>query len=410
MVDRIAIIGAGLAGAKAAQTLREEGFDGSIVLVGAESEVPYERPPLSKGYLTGAEPFDKALVHEPAWYTTNRVELRPGTVAASVDPGAHVVALADGASVPYDRLLLATGAAPVRLPIPGADLAHTLRTKADSDALRTAFQPGQRVVLIGGGWIGLELASAAVGAGCEVTVVEQAAVPLAAALGPEVAGVFAQEHQRHGVQLLTGVTAERITDSWVVVAGDEMPADVVVSAVGARPVTGLAEAAGLSVDNGIVVDAALRASAPDIYAAGDVASAFHPRYGRHLRVEHWDNAAQQGPAAARSMLGQPVAYDRTPYFYTDQYDLGMEYVGWVPPDVDAHAVLRGDIEGRSFQAFWLVPQTGGGDRPTVAAAMHVNMWDDGADPLRRLVESDAGVDPVVLADADAPLSAATIDG
>jgi len=416
VTEHFVIVGASLAGAKAAQTLREEGFQGSLVLVGSELELPYERPSLSKGYLTGAEPFEKAIVHDSQWYADNDVELMLGRTATALDTAEHRITLSDGATLTYNKLLLATGASPIALPVRGADAALTLRTRQDADTIRSALQPGRRVVLIGGGWIGLELASAAVGAGCDVTVIEQAELPLLGPLGPEVAAIFADEHRAKGVHLLTGAAVREITESSVLTDDGEIPADVVISAVGARPVTYLAEGAGIEVDNGIVTDASLRTSAPDVFAAGDVANAFHPRHERHTRVEHWDNAAEQGAAAARAMLGQEVSYDRTPYFFTDQYDLGMEYVGWVDPAAEALVLVRGDAEARQFQAFWLVAGSGEEDSvrttsggassgPThrVAAAMHVNMWDVGADPLRLLVETRLLVDPETLADPDVPL-------
>jgi 3-phenylpropionate/trans-cinnamate dioxygenase ferredoxin reductase subunit len=392
--ETFVIVGGGLAGAKAAGTLREEGFDGAIVLVAHESELPYERPPLSKDYLSGDAQFSSALVHEPDWYDAN-VDLRLGTRAVGLDLDEHQLTLSDGDTVAYDALLLATGAVPRRPSIDGADRVRTLRTKADADALRVSFDPGASVVIIGGGWIGLEVAATARGKGADVVVVEAGAAPLASVLGVRVGQIFADVHREHGVRVLTNAAVDRIDAEGVVVDGEHLPADVVIAGTGVDPDVELAAAAGLTVDDGIVVDSALRTSDPDVYAAGDVASCHYARYGRHVRVEHWANALNQGPAAARSMLGQDVTYDRLPYFFTDQYDLGMEYAGWVPPDrVDeAEVVLRGDVPGRAFRAYWLLP---GDDGPTVAAAMHVNMWDEGIEPLKEPVESSEAVDPESL--------------
>lgn len=387
------IVGGGLAGGKAAETLREEGFDGSVVLVASESEHPYERPPLSKAYLAGDAEFDDALVHEPSWYS--EVDLRLGTVATGLDVAAHELTLSDGVTLRYDRLLLATGAQPTRPPVDGAERALTLRTRADADALRERFTPDSRVVVIGGGWIGLEVAAAARGYGADVVVVEAAGQPLAGVLGEQVGQVFADVHRENGVRVLTSATVERLDEHSVVVDGEVLPADVVVAGTGVEPDVSLATAAGLDVDDGILVDRSLRSSAPDVFAAGDVASCFYPRYQRHVRVEHWANAMNQAPAAARAMLGHDVAYDRLPYFFTDQYDLGMEYTGWVPPERldEATVVLRGDIAGRAFQAFWLLPE---GGSHSLAAAMHVNMWDEGIEGLKERVDAGGAVDPESL--------------
>lgn len=388
--ETFAIVGGGLAGAKAAQTLREEGFAGSVVVVAGESEHPYERPPLSKAYLAGDADFSDALVHEPSWYTT--VDLRLSTTATHLDPSGHELTLSDGATLAYDKLLLATGAVPVRPPIEGAQRALTLRTKADADNLRGRLAAGSRVVVVGGGWIGLEVAAAARGRGADVALVEAAAQPLASVLGEKVGQIFAALHRENGVRVITSATVERIDADGVVVDGETLPADVVVAGTGVSPDVALAQQAGLDVDDGIVVDRSLRTSDADIFAAGDVASSFYPRYARHVRVEHWANAMNQGPAAARSMLGQDVVYDRLPYFFSDQYDLGMEHTGWVPPErlQEATVVLRGDVSGRAFQAFWLLPE---GGAHALVAAMHANMWDEGIEGLKERVDAGGAVDP-----------------
>ncbi|HTY73533.1 MAG TPA: FAD-dependent oxidoreductase, partial [Actinomycetes bacterium] len=379
-----------------------EGFDGSVVLVSGEKQVPYERPPLSKGFLLGTEAAEKAQVHEPGWYAAHDVDLRLGTWASGIDLAAHTVALEGGGAVGYDRLLLATGAFPRKLAVPGAEDAplHYLRSLANSERLRADLQPGgRRVVVVGGGWIGLEVAAAARTYGNDVTVIEPQPAPLLAALGAEMGGVFADLHRANGVVLVlgTGVSAlERHGPSWTVVdaAGTPHEADVVVVGVGARPATDLAEAAGLAVDNGVVVDASLRTSDPDVFAAGDVASAYSPLLGRHLRVEHWANALHAGPAAARAMLGQEVSFDRVPYFYSDQYDLGMEFSGH--PEGYARVVTRGDVAGREFVAFWLDAAD------VVLAGMNVNVWDV-TDAIQALVRARRPVDVARLTDAGVPL-------
>jgi 3-phenylpropionate/trans-cinnamate dioxygenase ferredoxin reductase subunit len=401
------IVGGGLAGGKAAETLRGEGFDGRVVLVGEEPEPPYERPPLSKGYLLGKQPRDKAFVQPAQWYADNDVELLLGRRATGLDPAAHTVTVDDAEPVRYDKLLLATGARVRRLDVPGSDLdgVRYLRTVAESDALRAAFVPGARVVVVGAGWIGLEVAAAATELGAAVTVIEVDALPLRRVLGDEVATLFADLHRAHGVDLRfnAGVREFRGADgrlAGVVLAdGAELPADVAVVGVGVRPNTELAEAGGLAVDDGIMVDAGLRTSDPDVYACGDVASVDSPLLGQRVRVEHWANALNGGPAAAKAMLGQRVVYDRVPYFYTDQFELGMEYSGFVAPGGYDDIVFRG---GRSiadgFIAFWL-------SRGRVLAGMNVNVWDV-TDPIQALVRAGyAGraVDRAKLADPAVPL-------
>ncbi|MCX4718234.1 NAD(P)/FAD-dependent oxidoreductase [Streptomyces virginiae] len=398
------IVGASLAGAKAAQTLREEGFDGPVVLLGDENERPYERPPLSKGYLLGKDERDTVYVHPPQWYAEHDVDLRLGATVTAVDPAGHEVTLADGSRIGYGKLLLTTGSSPRRLTVPGADLDGVLylRRLADSDRLKQAFESASRIVVIGAGWIGLETAAAARAAGVEVTVLEMAELPLLRVLGREVAQVFADLHTDHGVDLRFGVQVAEITGAdgratGVLLAdGSRITADAVIVGVGITPNTQLADAAGLEVDNGIRVDAHLRTSHPDIYAAGDVANAFHPLLGKHIRVEHWANAVNQPQVAAKAMLGRDVAYDRVPYFFTDQYDLGMEYTGYVEPGGYDQVVFRGRRDTREFIAFWL-------SDGRVLAGMNVNVWDV-TDPIRALVTSGQAVDAKELADVNVPLT------
>jgi 3-phenylpropionate/trans-cinnamate dioxygenase ferredoxin reductase component len=399
----IVIVGASLTGAKAAERLRKGEFDGSIVLLGAESELPYERPPLSKEYLLGKAERSAAQVHDEAWYPENDVDLRLGVTVSGIDPDGHTVETDGGERIGFSRLLLATGSSPRKLDVPGAGLDGVLylRRIGDSDRLREVFGKGGRIVVIGAGWIGLETAAAAREHGCEVTVVEPQPAPLRAALGDELGGWFGDVHRRHGVDLRLGTGVERITGDTTATGvvtsdGTELPADAVVVGVGIRPNVELAERAGLTVDNGVVVDARLATSHPDVYAAGDVASSFLPRYGRHVRVEHWANALHGGPAAARAMLGDDVTYDRIPYFFTDQYDVGMEFSGWFPPGGYDEVVYRGSPDEGAFYSFWL---SGG----RVVAGMHVNQWDDGVTPIEALIEAGTVVDRQRLADTSVPL-------
>ena len=391
------IIGGGLAGAKAAEALRDQGFDGDLVLIGEEPHRPYERPPLSKDYLAGKSGRDEVFVHPSQWYSEHRVDLRLGATATAIDRAAHEVRLADGGTVGYDKLLLATGASPRRLPIPGADTALYLRRVEDSEAIKAAFGSGRRLVVIGGGWIGLEVAAAAQQAGTDVTVVEVADLPLLRVLGPEIAAVFADLHRANGVDLRLGTQVGAVEDGGVRLAdGTVLPADAVVIGVGVAPNTALASDAGLDVEDGVLVDASLRTSDPDVFAAGDVARALHPLLGKHIRVEHWANALNQPAVAAAAMLGRTdAAYDELPYFYTDQFDLGMEYLGYVEPGGYDRVVVRGDTATREFIAFWL---SGG----RVLAGMNVNVWDV-TEPIKALIRSGAAVDPDRLADPAVPL-------
>jgi 3-phenylpropionate/trans-cinnamate dioxygenase ferredoxin reductase subunit len=404
------IVGASLAGAKAAEALRAAGFDGPVVLIGDETERPYERPPLSKGYLLGSADRDSIYVHSPDWYAAHDVNLRLGTTVTGIDPAAHAVALADGSRVGYAKLLLTTGSSPRHLPVPGGDLPGVLylRRVGDTEQIKATFETASRVAVIGAGWIGLETTAAARAAGVEVTVLEAADLPLLRVLGAEVAQVFAGLHSEHGVDLRFAVKVDEITAaggraSGVLLAdGTHVPADAVIVGVGITPNTQLAEAAGLDVRNGIVVDAQLRTSNPDIYAAGDVASAFHPLLGTHIRVEHWANALNQPQTAARAMLGQDVAYDRVPYFFTDQYDLGMEYSGYVEPGGYDQVVFRGDVGQREFIAFWL-------RNGRVLAGMNVNIWDV-SDAIQDLVRAARPADVSRLANPDVPLQELILNG
>lgn len=407
------IVGASLAGAKAAETLRAEGFTGRVVLIGAESERPYERPPLSKGYLQGTDPRDKIYVHDPDWYAEHNVELWLGRTVTGLDPAGHSIVVDGTERLGYDKLLLATGSRARRLATPGSEFEGvlSLRTAEEADALLAALRTGGEVLIVGAGWIGLEVAAAARHYGCGVTVIARDRAPLRRVLGDEVAQIFRDLHEANGVRFHFemgvhefGADVDGHVRSAVLDDHSEHAADLVVMGVGIQPAVELALAAGLAVDNGIVTDAKLRTSDHDIYACGDVASSFRPSLGRHLRVEHWSNALDGGPAAARSMLGQDVTYDPVPYFFTDQYGphpgVGMEYAGFVEPGGYDQVVFRGDHtiwadSSPEFIAFWVKDGR-------VLAGMNVNVWDV-QDDIQALVRSGHSVDLAKLADPQVPL-------
>ena len=335
----IILVGGGLATGTAVRELRDQGYAGDLVVIAGEAHAPYERPPLSKGYLLGNEPAEKAFVNDKAWYAEHDIDLR---------------------------------------------------TLDDSTALKAQLTAGARIGIIGGGWIGLEVASAAQQAGAEVVVLEALEQPLLNVVGPEVGALFAQLHREKGVDVRTGVRVEEITagsDGATIglAGGDTIPVDRLVVGVGVLPVADLAAGAGIAVDNGILVDAGLRTSAPGVFAAGDVANVDHPTLGHRLRVEHWDTAIKHGTVAATNLLGGQALADQLPYFFTDQYALGLEYVGHPGPDGFDRVVVTGDtdgpVEGRTFRVWWLR-----GDR--VVAGMHVNDW-DAIGRVRELVGTDA---------------------
>jgi 3-phenylpropionate/trans-cinnamate dioxygenase ferredoxin reductase subunit len=387
------IVGAALAGAKAAEALREEGFDGRVVLIGSEDELPYERPPLSKEYLRGEAPREKARVHDEGFYESHDIELRLGTTVERIDTGAREVELSGGERIGYDALLLTTGAEPRRLDTAG-DVLY-LRDLNDADALAARLAAGSgRVAVIGAGWIGSEVAASARQKGLDVALVEMADVPLQRVLGREVGEIYAGIHTDHGVELHTGAGVERVESERVTLAdGTAIECDFVVVGVGVVPRTQLAEAAGLAVGDGILVSKRLETSVPGVFAAGDVANAYHPFYERKLRVEHWANALNQPATAAQAMLGKPASYERLPYFFSDQYEVGMEYTGYAS-DWD-EVVLRGDADKREFIAFWL-------KEGRVLAGMNVNVWDV-TDPIKALIGSRAVIPAERLRDPDVPL-------
>src|SRR4051794_18849427 len=396
--------GAGMAGAKAAEALRAEGFDGRIVLIGEEQERPYERPPLSKDYLRGEVDREKVYVHPDSFYVDHDIELRPATRVQAIDRRAQEVVLRGGERLPFARLLLATGAEPRRLVVDGADLEgiHYLRDLADANALRAAFLHSRRLVVIGGGWIGAEVAASARQLGLEVAIVEPAQVMLERALGPELGAFYGQLHRDNGVAVHTGVMPARLEGADRVCGvqladGRLLECDLALVGIGVVPRTELADAAGILVENGVISTRSLETSVPGIFAAGDVASAQHPFYKRRVRVEHWANALNQPGVAAKSMLGKQAVYDRLPYFFSDQYDVGMEFVG--DPGGSDELVLRGDPAQREFVAFWL-------SHGRVVAGMNVNVWDV-VDDVKALISSRAPVDTRSLRDADVPLAELT---
>ncbi|KAA0022897.1 NAD(P)/FAD-dependent oxidoreductase [Antrihabitans cavernicola] len=393
------IIGGGLAGAKVAEALREKDFAGSIVLLSEEEHLPYDRPPLSKEHMAGKKSLSEFTVLPSQWYRDHHVDLRLGTAAHSIDTAAKTVTLPDDTTIAYDKLALATGSSSRRPPIPGSDAAgvYYLRTVDESDALLDALGEGKRLAVVGAGWIGLEITAAAREKGVEVTVAETADLPLLAVLGPEMGTVFADLHREHGVDFRFGAKVDEITTEAGRATGlrlgdgSTVPADAVLVAVGAEPNIELAKQAGLAVDGGVLVDAALATSDPDIVAVGDIAEQDHPVLKRRIRVEHWANALNQPAVAAATMLGRSQHYDNMPYFYTDQYDLGMEYVGSTPREGYDQVVVRGDAGKREFVAFWLDAQN------RVLAGMNVNIWDV-TDTVKALVASGRPVDPQRLAD------------
>ena len=394
------IAGASLAGAKAAEELRTRGFDGRVLLIGAEPERPYERPPLTKDYLRDESPRDKAYVHAEGFYSERQIELMTDTIVTTVDPAASTVRLGDGRELHFDRLLLSTGAEPRQIPIAGADLdgIHYLRSLADCDALRARLGAGGRVVVVGAGWIGSEFAASARQRGLEVTVIDPVPLPNERIFGPEIASFYRDVHAQHGVELLLGEGVDSFEGNGTLrrvrtAGGRTIDCDFAVVGIGVAPRDGLARDAGIEVDNGVLVDHTLQTSAPGVFAAGDIANAFNPFFEQRIRVEHWSNALNQGPAAARAMLGDDVSYDRIPYFFSDQYDVGMEYSGYAPTWDEV--VFRGDRAGGAFIAFWLRDAR-------VVAGMNVNIWDVN-EHVQALIRSRRPVDVAALSDPDTPL-------
>ena len=398
--ERFVIVGGGLAGAKAAETLRQEGFDGRLILIGDESERPYERPPLSKDYLRG-ETDEVPYVHSESFYRDNNVELWTSTRVTGIEAGLQEVLIEGDRHLGYDRLLIATGSVPRRIDVPGAELdgIHYLRTLADSDEIAKRIEGGGQLVVVGSGWIGAEIAASARQKGCDVTMIEMASLPLERVLGAEVGQIYLGLHRDHGVEFLPETTVARFegehrVERVVTSDGAVVEADFVVVGIGVAPRTGLLEGGHLEINDGLVVNEHLESSSPGVFAAGDVANAWHPFYRRSIRVEHWANALNQGPIAAKAMLGQDAIYDEIPYFFSDQFDTGMEYSGYAT-DWD-EVVFRGDPAEREFIAFWIKDER-------VVAGMNMNVWDV-SDPIRELIRSRLRVTSRDLADPDVSLS------
>lgn len=400
------IIGGGLTGATAAQTLRDEGYEGTITIVADEAQIPYQRPPLSKGFLAGKEGEDALLPLPASWYPEKNVTVLTGTSATAIDPATHTITLTDGTALAYDKALIATGAAPRHIPFTGVELAgvHTFRTWADALALKELLSGGgKNLVMIGSGWIGMEIAATARELGNEVTLLGLEEVPLSVAIGNTLGAVFQKRHEEAGVKFVLPASAAEIRGSnghvseVLTTTGQRLLADVVIVAVGVAPNTALASDAGLAINNGIEVSASLQTSDSDIFAAGDVANALHPVTGQYARSEHWANAIASGKVAAKSMLGLPAALADIPYFYTDQFDLGMEYSGYAALTKDAEIVVRGSLESREFVAFWVL-------EGRVVAGMNVNVWDV-QDAIKELISSRRIVDTQALADPQTPFEA-----
>jgi 3-phenylpropionate/trans-cinnamate dioxygenase ferredoxin reductase component len=394
------IVGAGLAGAKAAEALRHEGFEGRLVLIGDEPERPYERPPLSKDYLRG-ESAERPYVHADSFYPDNEIELWTSTRVSGINANLRELWLEGDQRLSYDRLLVATGAVPRRLDVPGAELdgIHYLRTLAHSERIGERIEQGQRLVVVGSGWIGAEVAASARQKGCQVTMIEMASLPLERVLGPELGEIYVDLHRGHGVEFLPETTVDCFegqgsVERVVTHDGSSIESDFVVVGIGVAPRAGLVETAGVRVDNGVLVDEHLEASVPGVFAAGDVANAHHRFYGRHIRVEHWANALKQGPIAARAMLGKSASYDEIPYFFSDQYEAGMEYNGYAAQWDEV--VFRGEVAAHEFVAFWLKNQR-------LVAGLNMNVW-DASEPIRELIRSRRALDPRDLGDPAIPLS------
>lgn len=403
--QRFVIVGASLAGGSAAAALREGGFDGAITLIGAEKQLPYNRPPLSKGYLRGQDRFEDQLVSPAGYHAEHGIDLRLGVRGSAIDPTRKIVTLDGGEAVSYERLLVATGGRNRTLTTPGGDLPgiFQLRTVEDCDRIRATAKPGRRAVVVGLGFIGSEVAASLRQMGLEVSAVEGHPVPLARVLGPEVGAVLAGIHRDNGVELVLedSVAAfegagrvERVRTK----KGRVLECDLVVAGIGIVPNAELLAAAGAAVDNGVLVDEHCRTSLPDVYAAGDVANHLHPIFGR-LRVEHWNNGDRQGRAAARAMLGGTEPYDYLHSFWSDQYEHVIEYVGFAA--AWDRLVFRGDPASRKFLAFYVKDGT-------VRAAVGLNRGGDPEDPkaeseleaVAKLIRDRAPVDPARLADDD----------
>jgi 3-phenylpropionate/trans-cinnamate dioxygenase ferredoxin reductase subunit len=396
MAETFVIVGASLAGATAAATLRDRGFDGRLVLIGEEQQPPYERPPLSKEYMRGEAPFEKALVRAPEFFSDAGVETRFGVKVERVDTTQRSLELAAD-SLPYDKLLLTTGSRNRRLPLPGLDLEgiYDLRTVEDADRIRAEAAPGRKVVLVGMGFIGAELAASMRQIGLDVTVVEIFSVPLERALGREVGAVMGEIHREQSVEMFFEDQVERFeggprVERVVTKQGRKLDCDFAVVGVGVEPVTDLADSTDIRIDNGIVVDELCRTSVEDVFAAGDVTNHYHPVFGRQMRVEHWQNAIKQGEAAAKSMLGAAEPYDEVHWIWSDQYEHKLQYAGFA--EGFDQQVMRGSIEERNFTIFYLKEER-------LVAAVTLNRGKEVRQSMR-VIKSGVRLDPVSLQNED----------
>ena len=400
MPPTFVIIGASLAGATAAATLRQDGFDGDVVLIGEERHPPYERPPLSKQYLRGEVPLETALVRPVRFYDDNRIDARFGVAATRVDPAGRTVDLTTGGSIQYDKLLIATGVRNRRPPIPRLELPNifSLRSVDDADVIRNHIAPGQRAAVIGLGFIGCEVAASLRQKGVEVIGIDPSPTPLFRVLGEEVGQVMSDIHREHGVEtifndVVTGFEGKGRVERVVTKGGRRIDCDLAVVGVGVEPVVDFATGSGLRISNGIVVDEYCETNVPGIYAAGDVANHYHPLFRTRMRVEHWQNAMQQGAAAARTMLGKRQSYDPVHWFWSDQYDVNLQYAGF--RQSSDGLVVRGSLETRDFIAFYL-------NQGRVDAVVALNRGKD----VRRvmpLIKARVAVDPGQLGDEGADL-------
>jgi len=389
------IIGANMAGGTAAATLREEGFDGRVVLIGREPHPPYERPPLSKEYLRGEEQ-EPRFIRPPEWYEKNQIETRFGETAERVDVAGRSVELLGGERIAFDSLLIATGCRNRKFPLPGLDLpgVHDLRYLPDSDAIKAAAVPGARAVLVGMGFIGAEVAASLRSRNVDVTVVEFAETPLQRVLGAELGRVLEGVHRDHGVKMFFRDAAERFEgDGRFEVLrtkeGRTIEADFAVVGVGVEPVTDVVQGTDIAVDSGILVDPALQTNVPGVFAAGDVARHDHPVFGR-IRVEHFDNAMKMGQAAARNMLGRAEVFDDPHWFWSDQYDVNIQMAGFATEWDDV--IVRGSLEERRFAAFLL--------KDGVLRSTFSMNWPRDVRRSMPLIKAQVRPDPKLLADPE----------
>ena len=394
------VVGASLAGATAAITLRDAGVTGTVTLIGAEPEMPYERPPLSKAYLRRQTSFDAALVRVPTFYAEHGITTVLGTAVSRIDTDRRVVELSDGRRFPFDSLLLATGTRVRQLTAAGVALEgiHHLRTVADADCIRAEVAPGRRAVVVGMGFIGSEVAASLRQDGLAVTTIEPSKTPLYRVLGETVGRRIAELHRVHGVRTVfedavESFEGESRVSAVVTTGGRRAECDFVVAGVGVLPAVEFLDGSGIHTENGIVVDEHCRTNVDGIYAAGDVANHWHPVFNRHIRVEHWQNAMRQGAAAARNMLGHSVVYDDIPWFWSDQYDWNLQYAGY--HTTWEQLVIRGQPERDRFVACYL-------NDGRIDAAIAVNQGRE----LRRvipLIKARQRVDPQQIADESVDL-------